>query len=492
MGDFSPSSGPPAQLSLPLIALRDASSTDLRLARTERVHVNRNLPLGQVDWIGFDMDYTLAVYQQEAMDSLSVEVTIENLLRMGYPGYLRELRYDIRFPIRGLLIDKHLGNVLKMDRFAGIHKGYHGFTRVEREQLHQLYWKTKIRPDSDRFHWIDTLFGLSEVTSYVSIIEALEKRGERMHYERLFEDIRKAIDLAHATGEVHDRVATQLPRFIAKDEHLALTLHKLRSAGKKLFLLTNSPWDYTDKMMSYLLSDELQEYRHWPLYFDVVIVAARKPVWFNGREPFVDASAPGAVTSLERGRVYAGGNVRDFERLTGIQGSRVLYVGDHIYGDIVRSKKESTWRTAMIIQELDAELSAHERSAQAISKKLRLDEERGHQEDELRFYQRRLRAIERSSDVSDASESVRVKRGIETVRRTLREMNQEQELLERFIDDSFHPYWGSLLKESGELSSFGAQVARYADVYTRSVSCLRHYSGEQYFRSPHDFMPHEL
>jgi hypothetical protein len=220
-------------------------------------------------------------------------------------------------------------------------------------------------------------------------------------------------------------------------------------------------------------------------------VAARKPVWFNGKEPFTTLGEPGEVTGLERGRVYAGGNVRDFERLTGLSGARVLYVGDHIYGDIVRSKKESTWRTAMIIQEMDVELSAHERSAAAITKKLRLDEQRSHQEDELRFYQRRLRAIERGA-VSDGSEANRVRRGIESVRRTLRDMNHEQEQLERFIDDSFHPYWGSLLKESGELSSFGAQVARYADVYTRSVSCLRHYSGEQYFRSPHDFMPHEL
>src|SRR5690606_23768505 len=139
------------------------------------------------------------------------------------------------------------------------------------------------------------------------------------------------------------------------------------------------------------------------------------------------------------------------------------------------------WRTLMIIQELDAEISANEVTAGAIRKKLHLGQLRSRQEDELRFYQRRLKSIDKLGDASDPAEPGRVKRGIETVRRGLRRINDEQHELERFIDTSFHPYWGSLLKEHGELSSFGAQVGRYADVYTRRVSCLRHYSAEQFF-----------
>ena len=60
------------------------------------------------------------------------------------------------------------------------------------------------------------------------------------------------------------------------------------------------------------------------------------------------------------------------------------------------------------------------------------------------------------------------------------------------ISQRFHPYWGSLLKELSEVSSFGLQVDLYADVYTHRVSCLRHHSPQQYFRSPYDLMPHEL
>lgn len=35
---------------------------------------------------------------------------------------------------------------------------------------------------------------------------------------------------------------------------------------------------------------------------------------------------------------------------------QVLYVGDHIYGDILRSKKTLGWRTMLVVPELDTEL----------------------------------------------------------------------------------------------------------------------------------------
>ncbi len=36
---------------------------------------------------------------------------------------------------------------------------------------------------------------------------------------------------------------------------------------------------------------------------------------------------------------------------------QVLYVGDHIYGDILRSKKSLGWRTMLVVPELEAELA---------------------------------------------------------------------------------------------------------------------------------------
>jgi hypothetical protein len=93
---------------------------------------------------------------------------------------------------------------------------------------------------------------------------------------------------------------------------------------------------------------------------------------------------------------------------------------------------------------------------------------------------------------ADETERVRIKRALERVRAELRALTSEFDVLSERISQRFHPYWGSLLKEQNEMSSFGLQADLYADIYTRRVSCLKAYSPQQFFHSPYDLMPHEL
>jgi HAD superfamily 5'-nucleotidase-like hydrolase len=457
--------------------------------------VNQDLRLSGIEWIGFDMDYTLAIYRQERMDALSVELTVDRLIRRGYPSSLKELKFDARFPIRGLLVDRKYGHVLKMDRYKVVHRGYHGMKRLPDAEIRSLYHNTRIRPHTSRYHWIDTLFALSEVTSYAAVVEALEQRGDPVDYDRLFHDVRASIDEAHADGTVYSVVTGAFDEFVDRDAELARTLHKLRSAGKKLFLLTNSPHSYTERMMTYLLGNAMPEYPSWRHYFEIVICSAQKPRWFQEGRPLLERE--GEFTKpvrggLERGRAYEGGNLEEFERLVGVSGSSVLYVGDHIYGDILRSKKESSWSTAMIIQELDAEIAAYETSSEDLGRLRLLEEQRDKLEDELRFYQARFKELSRHSGNGNDAERIRAKRAVERVRSELRANVSEHATRSERVSSLFHPYFGSLLKEQNEMSSFGLQVELYADIYMRRVSCLKAYSPQQYFRSPYDLMPHEL
>ncbi len=497
----------PRQLTLPIPGVIPLPAEGVAIPRPDRVFVNRNLRMAGIRWVGFDMDYTLAIYRQEQMDALSIQLTVERLIRRGYPAYLEDIVFDPRFPIRGLLIDRKYGNVLKMDRHKVVNTGYHGLRRLTPEEITDLYHEKKIRPQTARYHWIDTLFALCEVTSYAAIVHALESRGESVDYDKLFYDVRAAIDEAHAEGAVYKHVTSDLPRYIDRDPYLARTLHKLRSAGKKLFLLTNSPWSYTNTMMTYLLGTASKEYGSWQQYFDVAICAAQKPRWFGEGRPLMERD--GDVLrpvdgSLARGKVYEGGSLREFERYIEQPGSTVLYIGDHIYGDILRSKKDSVWRTAMIIQELDVEIAALESTTEQRVRRRQLTEARRGLEDELRFYQYHYKELSKqpsaTGDTPTAfadpeqreNERKRVKRHVERVRGELRTLEQEYGELSEAIDAAFHPYWGSLLKELNGMSLFGQQVDLYADIYMRRVSCLGAYSPEQYFRSPHDLMPHEL
>jgi 5'-nucleotidase len=501
--------GPPAppiaeQLVLPLDDfLRSAGPG---IPRPRRVFCNRALRMAGISWVGFDMDYTLAIYDQPAMDELSIRATVEKLVLRGYPDFIKSIPIDTSFAVRGILIDKRFGHILKMDRYKHVAKGYHGFRELSKEELRALYHSKKIRPATPRYHWIDTLYALSEATLYAALIEALEKKGYAVDYARVFTDIRESIDEAHRDGTILNAVTSDLPRFVHRDPDLASTLHKLRSAGKKLFLLTNSRWSYTDQMMGYLLGHAMAEYPTWRNYFDVVIVAATKPAFFQERRPLLERDGEKvhpANFPLERGRIYEGGNLHDLERALGTTGDEVLYVGDHIYGDILRSKKESAWRTAMIIQELEVEVAAYESRKTDFEATEHFEEEREKYEDDLRYLQARFkdltRQIEHAKERPNGTpvaemeaERGRAKRALERVRGRLRTLDAEVALIERRIDLRFHPYWGSLLKEGSEQSSFGAQVEEYACLYTSRVSNFLSYSPQQFFRSPRDVMAHEI
>jgi HAD superfamily 5'-nucleotidase-like hydrolase len=476
------------------------------IARPRRIFCNRNLRMSSIAWVGFDMDYTLAIYNQQEMDELSIRATIEKLIGRGYPEFVRTIPYSTSFPVRGLLIDKRFGHILKMNRYKFVTKGYHGFHELAKDDLRQLYHAKKIRPATPRYHWIDTLYALSEAALYAALVQAMEQRGLHVDYAKTFTDIRESIDEAHRDGTILETVAANFPRYVNRDPDLAPTLHKLRSSGKRLFLLTNSRWSYTEKMMTYLLGGAMSEYPHWRNYFDVIIVAATKPAFFQERRPLMERVGTKLVPAsfpLERGRIYEGGNLHDLERGLGAAGDEVLYVGDHIYGDILRSKKESAWRTAMIIQELEGEVVAHESCRDDFLRAEQLEDGRDRLEDELRFYQTRFKELSRRIEhaihkpnglnVADAeSERIRIKRAIDRVRGRLRVSDSELMAIERRVDQRFHPFWGSLLKEENEESSFGSQVEEYACLYTSRVSNFLAYSPQQYFRSPRDEMAHEI
>ena len=54
--------------------------------------------------------------------------------------------------------------------------------------------------------------------------------------------------------------------------------------------------------------------------------------------------------------LYFSGSVEVFSDIMGAIDKEVLYVGDHIFGDILKSKKMRGWRTFLIVPELDHEL----------------------------------------------------------------------------------------------------------------------------------------
>jgi HAD superfamily 5'-nucleotidase-like hydrolase len=485
------------QLLLPSIDL-SAARVSRTPARERRLFCNRSLRLDQIEWVGFDMDYTLAIYDQERMDRLTIDAALPKLIARGYPESLRALDFDLSFSVRGLLVDAKLGNVLKLDRYKYVKRAYHGMRELTYDERRELYHGTRIRTKgSTRFYFIDTLYALSEVTLFAAGVAHMEALGHAIDYHAWFYDIRDAVDISHQDGSIIDAIMSDPARYIVRDPELPLALHKLRSAGKKLFLLTNSRPAYTERIMSFLLAESPSEYRRWQQLFDLVLTAAKKPSFFAAAEntPFCDESGQ-AVERLERGKLYLGGSSAELARLAGVDGDRVLYVGDHIYGDVLRAKKHSPWRTVMIIQELERELSGVHSTQEATARWDRLEEAREALLEELRFAQASLKHLAarggQAHKTDDDLERTLLKRQLDATRVRLRAVEAECGQLEQEIERSFHPYWGPLLKAGTEPSSFGHQVETYSCLYTARVSNFLGYSPLHYFRGPRERLPHEL
>ncbi len=491
------------QLPLPIPDIPPGEAPS-QLPRPRRIYVNRNLRFDLVSMVGFDMDYTLAIYRQEEMDRLSIEATTAKLVEIGYPERLLHMRYRADYPIRGLMIDRKLGNILKMDRYRYVKKAYHGMRELTREERHQLYHSRPVRVGSERYHWVDTLYALSEVAVFAAAIEDFDAAGEEIDPGKLFDGIRQSIDLAHRDGSILNTIVRDPDRFLVRDPDLAPTFHKLRSAGKRLFLLTNSHAEYTDRVMSYLFDGSLYGYSSWRAFFDIIVTAAAKPRFFTEDDIPFEPAEPGLAPperGFERGRLYRGGCLERFRELAEAEADRVLYVGDHIYGDVLRAKKETAWRTAMIIQEMDQELSVHALVTPMLERMDHLESVRDLLHEELRTRQGELRRIGKELEIARekgeaATElgTVRVmhKKEIDRIKVRLRDLDTEHEELETRVDTAFHPFWGSLFKAGPEVTSFGDQVEQYACLYTDRVSNFLHYSPLHYFRSPRDRMPHEM
>jgi 5'-nucleotidase len=474
-------------------------AADVQPPRARRIYCNRNLRLDQIQMIGFDMDYTLALYNQAELDRLSIEATAKKLVARGYPESLLTMSYRTRFPIRGLLVDKKLGNVLKTDRYRYVKKAFHGTRELTSDERRQTYQQRPVRPDPSRYHSIDSLFALSEVTVFAAVVDELDQpAAQPVDFNRLFDDVRTSIDEAHRDGSIKETIMADLGRYIEYDPDLGATLHMLRSAGKRLFLLTNSEPQYTAAVMSHLLRGEVSEYRSWRSYFDVIITSAMKPAFFMRDAPFEEVQAGQwqqlhKVQKLARGRVYLGGSQTEFEKLTGVPGDRVLYVGDHIYGDVLRAKKQSAWRTLMIIQELTDELAAMEKLSPEIARADQLELRISALHDALREHIAQQKNLQKHLDDHELAEErreqliaqrVELRREIEQVRLEIKGTETDHVALERAIEQAFHPYWGSALKAESEPSSFGEQVERYACLYTDRVTNLLGYTPGHYFRGP--------
>jgi len=296
-------------------------------------------------------------------------------------------------------------------------------------------------------------------------------------FRNLWYDLREVADDIHK-GLLKYKTLEHIKDFVSDGHILSQVLSKIIKSGKKIFLLTNSPWFYTDGVMSWMLNHKNPSYDYWIDYFNVVIVDAQKPNFFLIQKEFREiertTNVPklGKIHQLQKGHVYCNGNLEALEKLCGITaGNSVLYIGDHIFSDVMISKKKHAWRTLLIIPELSHELDITEQSKKQFEEIMQI------------YTGLQLMTVRTDNNNSD--------RKNENIQMDIRESKKQLKCCFEKWDSNFNRYFGSRLRCKLQQSFFAMQVSRYADLYTTSVVNLLNYSMEQRFFPIHTPLPHE-
>ncbi|XP_037776347.1 cytosolic purine 5'-nucleotidase-like [Penaeus monodon] len=453
---------------------------------SHRVFVNRSLHLEKIRFYGFDMDYTLAEYKSPQYETLGFNLLKERLITIGYPEEIKEFEYDPTFPTRGLWFDKVYGNLLKVDGFGNILVCVHGFKFLKPSEVYELYPNKFILLDESRIYVMNTLFNLPEIymvaclidffsnsPQYVKLPEGIKSGELYMSFKSIFQDIRGAVDWVHIKGDLKKNTVEHVDKYVHKDERLPLLLDRMRDSGAKVFLLTNSEYWYTNAIMEYLLSfpDKNGDVRDWKTYFDFIGVDACKPVFFSDGtimrqvDTTTGALRLGTHTGkLKLGQVYSGGSCDVFTELIGAKGKDVLYVGDHIFGDILKSKKIRGWRTFLVVPELVQELHVWTEKCSLFTKLQSLDVMLGD------LYKNLDSSTYERPDISK-------------LRGAIKEVTHEMDLSYGML--------GSVFRSGSRQTHFSTQVARYADLYASTLLNLIYYPFSYMFRAPAMLMPHE-
>lgn len=167
---------------------------------------------------------------------------------------------------------------------------------------------------------------------------------------------------------------------------------------------------------------------------------------------------------LQHCAVYSGGSSDLVCDLLGVKGKDILYVGDHIFGDILKSKKRQGWRTFLVVPEL-----AHE---------LQVWTEKSELFEELRSLDLFLAELYQHLD-SGSSE----RPDISSIKRRIQKVTHEM--------DMCYGKMGSLFRCGSRQTLFASQLMRYADLYAASFLNFLYYPFSYLFRAPSVLMAHE-
>ncbi|XP_024520230.1 cytosolic purine 5'-nucleotidase isoform X2 [Selaginella moellendorffii] len=463
------------------------------------IFCSRTLNLRSIAAIGYDMDYTLIQYNVNAWEGRAYKYGMDNLRSMGYP--VDGLKFDPELVIRGLIMDKEKGNLVKADRFGYVKRAMHGTRMVSNRTISEIYGRELVDlRNENRWEFLNTLFSVSEAVMYMQMVDRLDEGAippqlGPLDYNSLYKVVAKALFRAHVEGRLKAEIVNEPERFVEPDAELPLTLLDQREAGKKLLLITNSDYQYTSKMMQYAYNQFLPNNMDWRDLFDMLTgdcVREKARVFPN-------------VTSLVRDRYQGWLDASMFqskpsaqmvEQALGVHGDETLYVGDHIYTDVSQSKVHLRWRTALICSELEKEVNALAYGKDHRAKLIELMNQKevvGDVFNQLRLaLQRRNSGREAQTNAATTMDTDELADSMQNLLVLMTRIDQKIAPMLEADGEYFNKRWGYLSRAGlWDKSHLMRQIEKYADIYTSRVSNFLRFTPFMYFRSQAQSLAHD-
>ncbi|CAI8611307.1 unnamed protein product [Vicia faba] len=448
----------------------------------EGIYVNKNLRLDRLQVYGFDYDYTLAHYSDH-LQTLIYDLAKEYMVNeLRYPDVCMSFTYDPTFPIRGLYYDKSKGCLMKLDFFGSIEPDgcYFGRRRLSQSEIRDVYGTRHIGRDHARsLVGLMDFFCFSEACLLADIVQYFVDAKLEFDASYIYEDVIRAIDHVHKSGLVHRGILSDPHKYLVKNGKILSFLKKLKEKGKKLFLLTNSPYYFVDGGMRFMLQDSMDCRDSWTELFDVVIAQANKPQFYTSEHPFrcydtkTDNLTFTKVDKFLPDKIYYHGCLKSFLQITKWKGPEVIYFGDHLFSDL-RGPSKAGWRTAAIIHELEYEIQKQN-------------------EDTYRTEQAKFHIIQELLGKLHATEANSVRTA--ACKSLLKELNEERQKARMKMKMMFNKSFGAtFLTSTGQESAFAYNIHQYADVYTSKPENFLLHSPEAWLHVPFDvkIMPHHV
>lgn len=455
---------------------------------TQKVFVNRILNMKHIKYIGLDMDHTLIRYKTEAFESLVYKLVIEHLIQhLEYPEAIRNFEFHFHDAIRGLVVDSKNGNILKLSRYGAIRHSHHGTKAMRFTEQKQFYRSIYVDLNDPNYIAVDTAFSIAFCVLYAQLVDFKDENPHELpSYTVLANDVLKSVDQVHAQGDLKQSICKDPSRFLFRERAVVEGLKRYIRHGKKIFILTNSEYQYANHLLNFAITPYLDKGEHWSDLFEYVITMANKPRFFYDVFRFLSVNSEDGSMYNIKGKIkpgiYQGGYATKFTEDLDLKGDEILYIGDHIYGDILRLKKDCNWRTALVVEELGAEIEAQKKS-KPIEEKIvaSMNIKRALEKEYIKL--NTISIEENTNEYDDVIEELQTK--IMTVDKKVRNLIHEQQTY-------FNPKWDRIFRAGAEESFFAYQVNRYACIYMEKLSDLFEYSPLTYFRAKRRLLAHDI